>query len=131
MVDGVGGDGFGFLIVGSLVGLDVGDVVGNLVGYLVGLDVGFNVGYLVGFEVGFEVGYLVGSDVGFDVGSTVGRKLGRNDGYPVGESVTGSSPTTVVGDMVGMNTTPADEGPTVGEDVYGHKSQVKGHSFRL
>jgi hypothetical protein len=60
------------MLVGTLVGIEVGKDVGTLVGMevgtLVGIEVGVDVGTLVGMEVGMLVGRLVGSDVGVGVG---------------------------------------------------------------
>ena len=60
-----------WLIVGSWVGVLVGNGVGRWVGFLVGSPVGILVGSCV--PVGSWVGLLVGSGVGFFVGSWVGN----------------------------------------------------------
>lgn len=70
MQNGIVGEGVG-LIVGSLVGWDVGDFVGSDVGLVVVSIVGWDIGDFVGLDVGLVVGSFVGSDVGDFVGSDV------------------------------------------------------------
>ena len=92
----------GVLVVGNIVGGNVGPEVG----FLVGDNDGAYVGVLV---VGNRVGGNVGPAVGFDVGALVGAVVGRACGAPVGLSVG-----CTVGPGVGTLLSGDSVGPRVG-----------------
>jgi hypothetical protein len=75
------------LLVGEVVGFDVGAAVDFLVGDTVGPFVGGTVGFLVGDIVGRFVGFVVGRLVGCFVGIFVGCWDGRVVGFLVGDLV--------------------------------------------
>ena len=98
---GIALDGFGVgLLVGPLVGEEVGVFVGGSVGLLLGKLVGATVGVVVGVLVGTRVGALVGISVGLLVGTLVGKRVGPEVGTLVGRLV-GTLVGYKVGDGVG------------------------------
>jgi hypothetical protein len=74
-------------VVGSAVGLGVGEVVGGSVGAPVGAWVGDVEGTAVGNDVGVFVGAEVGADVGDGDGVLVGAVVGSGVGLVVGVAV--------------------------------------------
>jgi hypothetical protein len=97
------GDSDGRLVVGEIVGLEVGDVDGDVVGApIVGPTVGVSVGDVDGAEiVGPSDGEIVGERVGATVGDTVGS-------FEVGVMV-GDVVGNIVGDFVGEQVTPCSQ----------------------
>jgi hypothetical protein len=69
--------------IGTMVGREDGVVVGAVVGDELGSNVGDGIGTMVGRRDGVVVGAVVGDELGSNVGDGIGTMVGRRDGVLV------------------------------------------------